>query len=106
LRITNALSCSGYLLGHAGRGTWDNCPVFKKRGATPQVKEHGYPGSLREQAVKMYVDGLNYRRIGRLLGIDHRTVMLWVKAHADSLPNKAPVPQQVVVAEADELFTV
>jgi transposase-like protein len=80
------------------------CQVCGRR-YTPEAKEHGYPASLREQAVKMSVDGINYRRIGRLLGVDHKSVMLWVKAHADSLPSKAPVPQQVVVAEQDELFT-
>ena len=52
----------------------------------------------------MYSDGLNYRRIGRLLGIDHVTVMLWVKAHAAQLP-VAPLPDEVGVVELDELFS-
>ena len=47
---------------------------------------------------------MNYRRIGRQLGIDHKTVMAWVKAHSDQLP-AAPVPQDINNAEQDELFT-
>jgi hypothetical protein len=52
----------------------------------------------------MYVDGLNYRRIGRLLEVDHKSVMHWVKAYTDQLP-PAPVPDDVNNAELDELFT-
>jgi hypothetical protein len=47
---------------------------------------------------------MNLRRIGRHLGIHHRTVTLWVQAHAASLP-EAPLPEEVKEAEMDELFT-
>src|SRR5215831_5826977 len=77
------------------------CQMCMRR-YTPAAKEHGYPSSVRELSVKMYVDGLNYRRIGRLLGVDHKSVMLWVSASADSLSAQPPVPEQVVVAEQDE----
>lgn len=59
---------------------------------------------MRQQAIKLYVDGMNYRRIGRFLGVDHKTVMHWVKAHTDQLP-PAPVPDDLNNAELDELFT-
>jgi transposase-like protein len=59
---------------------------------------------MRKQAVQLYVDGMNLRRIGRHLGVHHRTVSLWVKAHAASLP-AAPLPEEVKSAEMDELFT-
>ena len=52
----------------------------------------------------MYVDGLNLRRIARHLKIHHRTVSLWVKDHAETLP-PAPVPEEVHTAELDELYT-
>ena len=74
------------------------------RKYTPEPRERGYPDTLRQQAVKMSVDGINYRRIARLLGVDHKTVMNWVKAHTDQLP-PAPVPDDVNNAELDELFT-
>jgi len=61
---------------------------------------------VRRQAVAMSVDGLNFRRIARLLGVSHQTVANWVKAHADSLPDAPPVPDvEVEVEELDELFT-
>ena len=59
---------------------------------------------MRRQALQLYVDGTNLRRIARTLGIHHRTVSLWVKASAFSSPN-APLPKEVKTAEMDELFT-
>jgi transposase-like protein len=70
----------------------------------PEPKVHGYGADVRRQAVQLYVDGMNLRRIGRHLGIHHRTVSLWVKASATSLP-EVPVPKEVKIAEMDELFT-
>ena len=74
------------------------------RRYTPHPKQQGYPDALRHQAVKLYVDGMNLRRIGRHLGIDHKTVGHWVKAYAAQL-EAAPVPADVNNAELDELFT-
>lgn len=71
---------------------------------TPEPKVRGYEPELRQKAIQMYVDGINLRRIGRHLGLHHRTVSLWVKAYAEELPS-APVPNEVEVAELDELFT-
>lgn len=64
----------------------------------------GYPDETRRQAVEMYVDGGNFRRIARQLKVDHKTVMNWVKAHVAQLTT-APVPQDVNNGEMDELFT-
>jgi len=71
---------------------------------TPEPKLHGYGEAVRRQALQLYVDGMNLRRIGRHLGIHHRTVSLWVKASAASLP-EVPMPKEVKTAEMDELFT-
>jgi hypothetical protein len=46
----------------------------------------------------------NLRHIARHLGVHHRSVSLWVKAHAEQIQT-APVSSEVEVAELDELFT-
>ena len=75
------------------------------RKYTPEPKPYRYPTEIRRQALQMYVDGMNLRRIGRQLGgIHHRTISLWVKAYAEKLP-EVPVPKEVKTAEMDELFT-
>jgi len=77
---------------------------FCQRLYTPHPKIQGYPDEIRHQAIQLYLDGMNLRRIGRQLGIDHKTVSLWLKARAAQL--RAPlVPEDVNNAELDELFT-
>ena len=74
------------------------------RRYTPNPKAQGYPDAIRQQAVRLYVDGMNYRRIARHLGVDHKSVINWVKAYTTQLPD-APQPADVVKAEMDELYT-
>ena len=50
------------------------------------------------------MDGLSFRQIGRQLGVSHVSVMNWVKAHADQLP-ETPMPENVDTVEMDELYT-
>ena len=78
--------------------------MFCQRKYSPKPKQQGYPDEIRKQALQMYVDGMNFRRIGRHLGLHHRTVSLWVKAYATKL-EKIPLPEDVKTAEMDEMFT-
>ena len=74
------------------------------RAYTPEPKPLGYDDATRLAAVKLFVDGMNIRRIGRTLGVNHQSVANWVKAYAAQLPT-APVPTEVETIELDELFT-
>jgi transposase-like protein len=71
---------------------------------TPEPKERGYPDEIRLQAIRMYVDGINYRRIARHLNVSHVSVINWVTAFAAQLPD-APLPEDLHTIELDELFT-
>jgi transposase-like protein len=74
-----------------------------QRRFTPEPKQMGYPQEIGDKAVQLYVDGLNFRRIGRTLGVNHQSVVNWVNAHVAKLPNQPPLP--VNRPEVDELFT-
>ena len=71
------------------------CMVCRKK-YTPAPKPQSYPPAVREQAIRMYADGVNLRRIGRQLDLHHQTVSNWVNAHVSQLPD-APVPEKVAV---------
>ena len=75
-----------------------------QRNYTPAPSAQGYPVTVREQAIKLYVDGMNLRRIARILGVNHQSVANWVAQHTATLP-QAPVPDAVETIELDELFT-
>lgn len=73
---------------------------------TPQPKPRGYGEEVRRQAIQHYVDGMNLRRIGRMLGLDHQTIANWVNAYAARVPDRPPLPSSSPqVCELDELFT-
>jgi transposase-like protein len=71
---------------------------------TPEPKERGYSNEVRLQAVRLYVDGMNLRRVGRHLGVSPQSVANWVTAYAAQLP-PAPTPDEVETMELDELHT-
>ena len=46
--------------------------------------------SKREEAIKLYLEGVGFRGIARLTGVSHVTVMRWVKALADRIEADTP----------------
>jgi transposase-like protein len=75
------------------------------RRYTPEPKVQGYDEEIRLQAVRLYADGMNFRRIGRQLGVSHQSVINWVNAYSAQLPSQPPQPEAVGVVEMDELFS-
>lgn len=64
-----------------------------------------YGEEKHRQAVRMYLEGMSFRAIGRLLEVHHQTVINWIEAHAKQLPDPASDIESVEVIELDELFT-
>jgi transposase-like protein len=78
------------------------------RHFTPHPHPMGYSAEVRQEAVKMVMDGANFRRTGRHLQVNHQSVANWVTAVAKQLkPGDAPRPEMgdADTAEVDELFT-
>ncbi len=78
--------------------------MYCQRKYTPNPKARGYGQEIRTKAIQMYIDGLNYRRIARHLNVSHQTIYRWVRSCAEQTP-PPPQPQEVEVAELDEVFT-
>ena len=53
-----------------------------QRTFTPPPKPNGYSHEIRQEAVKRYVDGTNYRRAGRFMNVSHQSVVNWVNQAA------------------------
>jgi transposase-like protein len=79
-----------------------------RRQYTPRPNPLGYDDKTKEAALKLYLEGNGFRRIGRLLSVNHQSVVNWVNAFHTKLRAKKlalPVPGQVSTLEMDELFT-
>ena len=72
---------------------------------TPDPKPLGYPEETKREAVRLYLEGTNFRRIGRVLGVNHQSVINWVNSFHASLPAAAPPVARPETLEMDELFT-
>ena len=76
------------------------------RRHTPEPHGQGYEQALRQKAIELYVDGMNFRRIARHLKVNHQTVINWVNAHAANIPTTPPLlDKKPNIVELDEVFT-
>ncbi len=82
---------------------------FQCRGCdrhyTPEPKLNGYPVEVRQQAVRLYLEGTNFRRIGRVLSVNYQSAVNWITAYHQSLPVGEQSVTAPEVVELDEVFT-
>jgi transposase-like protein len=72
---------------------------------TPDALPLGYGDEVKREAVRLYLEGTNFRRIGRILGVNHQSVINRVNSyHASLPPARRPVAAPETL-EMDELFT-
>src|SRR6478735_9723936 len=67
----------------------------------------GKPEELRQQALKLYLEGMGFRAIGRVLGVSNVTVLNWVRAYGQLAEQvlEQQSGKEVKTAELDELHT-
>ena len=56
----------------------------------------GKPIELRQRALQLYLDGLGFRAIGRIVGVSNVTVLNWVRAYG--LRTRPGLEQQPVAS--------
>ena len=67
--------------------------------------QKGYSDEFKRECLTMYVNGMGFRAIARVKGIDHLTVINWVKQVGELLPNAYDPRNTPQVGELDELET-
>jgi transposase-like protein len=72
---------------------------------TPDPLPLGYGEEIKREAVRLYLEGVNFRRIGRILSVNHQSVINWVNAYHAGLPAAGRPVAQPRTLEMDELFT-
>ena len=60
------------------------------------------PDSTKRLAIEMYLEGLGFRSIGRLLGVSNVSVMNWIAAHSGKLASLRS-PGKPAIVGIDEL---
>ena len=65
----------------------------------------GYSEELKQECLKMYLNGMGFRGIERVKGVHHTTIIYWVKQLGEKLPDAAKEDVIPEVGELDELET-
>ena len=58
---------------------------------------NGYPDHIKLRAIRYYLEGNVFRRIERLMGVSHVSVINWVKKFASKFKNITKQRQKVVL---------
>lgn len=72
---------------------------------TPDPLPLGYSEEMKREAVRLYLEGTNFRRIGRVLGVNHQSVINWVNSYHATLPASGQALASPEMVALDELFT-
>ena len=67
------------------------------------VSQRGYPEHIKRKAIQLYLEGIGFRRIERILKVSHVSVINWVKNAGAKLENVPKKDEKVEVLELDEL---
>ena len=74
--------------------------TVKKREAKESSEE------IRKLALKMYLEGLGFRSIGRLLGFSHVAVYYWIRDYGEKIVEIGEKEKEhISVIEIDEMHT-
>jgi len=65
----------------------------------------GYDAEVKKKCLHLYVEGNGFRRIERLTGISHNTVINWVKQAASCISSEPDYEEIPEIAQIDELQT-
>ena len=67
----------------------------------------GYPKSKKKLALQMYIEGIGFRQIGRILKVSYGTIFGWIKFAAKEIQTieKDNKPKKVRIMELDEMWS-
>jgi transposase-like protein len=91
--------------GHRGEKQNHICVDCGRQFIENPQTERGYSDEVRKTCLKMYVNGMGFRGIERVMKVHHTTVINWVKQVGELLPDAYDPEEIPQVGELDELQT-
>ena len=75
---------------------------------TVELKSTAKPLSLKKQALHLYLEGLGFRSIGRILGVSNVSVLKWIRSFGkqiEQLASESKENKEIEVVEVDEIHS-
>jgi len=71
---------------------------------TVEIKSTSKPIKMKRYALELYLEGLGFRSIGRLLGVSHVAVYQWIKSFGENIESLRS-DNEIEIMELDEMHT-
>jgi transposase-like protein/IS1 family transposase len=72
---------------------------------TIEVKSTGKSKLIKKQALHLYLEGLSFRAIGRILGVSNVSVLNWIRCFGKEVQALHSASQAIKMVEVDEMHT-
>ena len=72
---------------------------------TVSIKSTAKPNSLKKQALHLYLEGLGFRSIGRILGVSNVSVLNWIRDFGKKIQELNSDNKQIEMVEVDEMHS-
>ena len=72
---------------------------------TVERRSCDYPLSTKKKALQLYLEGLGFRAIGRLLGVNNVSVLNWIRAFGNEVSRLQPASQEIEIVAIDEMHS-
>ena len=72
---------------------------------TVEIKSTAKPKSQKRQALHLYIEGLGFRSIGRILGVSNVSVLNWIRDFGKRVQELNSDSQQIEMVEVDEMHS-
>ena len=69
------------------------------------IKSTAKPKSLKRKALHLYLEGLGFRSIGRILGVSNVSVLNWIRDFGEKIQELNAENRQIETVEVDEMHT-
>ncbi|KAA6341547.1 hypothetical protein EZS27_010664, partial [termite gut metagenome] len=72
---------------------------------TVELKSTAKPQSMKKQALHLYLEGLGFRSIGRLLGVSNVSVLNWIRSFGKAVGELSSESREIEMVEVDEMHS-
>lgn len=72
---------------------------------TVERRSNEYPKSMRRKALLLYLEGLGFRSIGRILNVSNVTVLNWIRSFGEQVQSLQSESKEIEIVELDEMHS-
>jgi transposase-like protein len=72
---------------------------------TVELKSTAKPKSMKKNALHLYLEGLGFRSIGRLLGVSNVSILNWIRYFGEQVSLLNGDSKEIEVVELDEMHS-